>query len=48
MQEYLILLFASPAPVHKSLFKGYGLYRRVLVCLTSVRTTELEETETVE
>lgn len=46
MQEHLTLLFASPAPVHNYLSEGYGLHRRVLVCMTSARTTELEETET--
>lgn len=46
MQEYLTLLLVSPAPVHNYLFKGYGLCRRVLVCMTSSRTTELKETET--
>lgn len=47
MQEYLTLLIASPAPVHNYIFNRYGLCRRALVCITSARTTELEETESL-
>lgn len=44
MQAQPTFLFASPAPAHNYIFKGFGLCRRVLMCTISAKATELEET----